>query len=356
MQAIFSSSKKNQQWLQSFAVTVGAIILSLLVSAILIAAFGYNPIEAYAALLEGAFGSSTAVANMLSKSVPLIFTGLAFMFALKGGIFNIGGEGQLYAGAMVAALISLGMDGMPKYLVIICSIGGGMLGGACVGALTGLIKAKVQVSEVIVAIMLNYIVLYFTSFLVSYPFKEEGAMTPQSNAIDEKYMLTKLIPKTQLTTAILIAVVISIVLVFFFKKTRAGFNIRAVGENGHAALASGIPMVSTAILTMAASGGLAGLAGVTEVLGKNGRFIDGFSSGYGFTGIAVAVLAKNNPVGIIFSALLFGVLEAGAMKMSYAAGISTSIINVIQGLVILFVATPNIIQFMFKKKEGVQHG
>lgn len=354
MQIKRSTSVRN--FLSGFTVTVGALILSLVVSALIMLAVGYHPLEAYTALLQGAFGSSASIANMLSKSVPLIFTGLAFSFAFKGGIFNIGGEGQLYAGAILAGLIPLAMNGMPKYLVIICTILAGALGGALVGGLTAFIKVKARVSEVIVAIMLNYIVQYFTSYLATYPFKEEGAMTAQTNAIQEKYLLTKLIPKTQLTTAILIAVVLAGVLVVFFRKTRLGYNIRAVGENGTAALASGVPMVTTAIVTMMAGGALAGLAGVTEVLGKNGRFIDGFSSGYGFTGIAVAVLAKNNPVGIIFSALLFGILEAGSMKMSYAAGISTSMTNVIQGLVVLFVASPNLIQPLLRKKGEVSHG
>lgn len=176
-------------------------------------------------------------------------------------------------------------------------------------------------------------------------------MTAQTVDIGANYMLTKLIPKTQLTTALLVAVAAAILLFFFFKKTREGYHIRAVGENKSAAQAAGIPMMTTAILTMGISGALAGLAGTTEVFGKMGRFIDGFSPGFGFTGIAVAVLANNHPMGILLSALLFGILEAGSMKMSYSAGISTSMVNVIQGLVILFVATPNIIR-LIKRKKG----
>ena len=168
------------------------------------------------------------------------------------------------------------MQGAPRFLVIFCSFCAGMLAGACVGAIIGAAKIKLQVNEVVVAIMLNYIIQYFTSYIVTYPLKQEGAMTAQTVDIGANYMLTKLIPKTQLTTALLVAVA---------------------------------------------------------------------------AGIAVAVLANNHPMGILLSALLFGILEAGSMKMSYSAGISTSMVNVIQGLVILFVATPNIIR-LIKRKKG----
>lgn len=345
-------NKKTQQMLENLGLSFMAIALAMVVAAVIMLIVGYNPLNAYAALLNGAFGSSSSFANTLSKSIPLLFTGLAFAFANKGGIFNIGGEGQLYAGAMASTIVALVMDGMPRYIVILTAVAAGILAGALVGGLIGAVKVKLQINEVIVAIMLNYIVLYFTSYLVTYPFKQEGAMTAQTVDIGSRYMFHKIIPRTQLTTTLILGIVIALLIYLFFAKTRFGYNIRAVGENRFAAQASGVPMVATAILTMAISGALSGLAGVTEVFGKTGRFIDGFSPGFGFTGIAVAVLANNHPVGVILSALLFGILEAGSMKMSYTAGISASMVNVIQGLVILFVATPNIIRYMKKRKGG----
>ena len=207
-----------------------------------------------------------------------------------------------------------------------------------------------QINEVLVAIMLNYIMRYLTSYFVHGPLKDPKANVAQTVAVNENYMLTKLVPKTQLTTALLLALVIAVLMYFFFKKTRTGFNIRAVGENRLAAQASGIAMSSTIILTMAVSGGLAALTGVTEVLGKTGKFVDGFSPGYGFTGIAVAVLGRNNPAGVLLSALLFGIMDSGAMKMSYVAGVSSNMIKVMQGLVILFVATPNLVNFLRSRK------
>ncbi|MEN6636250.1 MAG: ABC transporter permease, partial [Clostridiaceae bacterium] len=160
----------------------------------------------------------------------------------------------------------------------------------------------------------------------------------------------------QLTTALYLGLAFAVLIYVLFRSTRIGFNIRAVGENPKAAASFGINIGLTTIGVMAFSGMLAGLAGVTEVLGKYGRFIDGFSPGFGFTGIAVAVLGSNNPFGILLTSLLFGALEAGSMKMSYVANVSTNMVMVIQGLVILFVATPEIVSQFARRKGGKRNG
>ncbi len=346
---------KERRWIplvNNLVVSAAAVLLSLVLSAVIMAIVGYSPAAAFSAMLQGAFGSANSIANTLGKSVPLIFVGLACAFTNKGGIFNIGCEGQLYMGAFTAAITAIALQGMPRMAVILLSFGAGMLGGALVGGFNGLLKAKMQINEVIVAIMLNYIMKFFTSYWVNGPLQEEGSMIAQTASVGEENMLTKLIPKTQLTTALWIALAAAVIMYFFFARTRMGYNIRAVGENALAAQASGVAMSSTIVLTMAVSGAIAGLTGVTEVFGKTGKFVDGFSPGYGFTGIAVAVLGRNNPFGVVLSALLFGIMEAGSMKMSYVAGVSTSMINVMQGLVILFVATPNLVKFLNIGKGG----
>lgn len=341
-----------KQTLMDLAVSVAAIILSFGVSALIMMIAGYDPIQAFMAMFDGAFGSANSVANTLAKATPLIFVGLACAFANKGGIFNIGGEGQLYMGAFFAAVIAISLQGMPRLVVIVISILAGAVAGGLVGTLNGALKAKLNINEVIVAIMLNYVCKFLTSHFVNGPFKEEGSQTAKTVHIGEANMLTKLVPKTQLTTAFILALILVAVIYFFFEKTRAGYNIRAVGENPLAAQASGVAMSRTIIAAMGISGALAGLAGATEVFGKMGRFIDLFSPGYGFTGIAVAVLGRNNPFAVLLSALLFGVIDAGSMKMSYVAGVSTSMISVMQGLVILFVATPNLVRCLKLKKGG----
>ena len=332
-----------------------AILLSLVVASAIMLAVGYSPLNAFSALYNGAFGSVNAIANTLSKSVPLLFTGLSFAFAFKSGLFNIGGEGQLYMGALASTAVALAMGNAPRYLVLAAALIAAFIAGGLVGAFTGFVKAKLQINEVIVAIMLNYIATLLASYFLNGSLKAEG-MTPQSDQLSAHVLFQKIVPKTQLTTAFYLALVVAVIIYWFFKKTRLGYNIRAVGENRFAAQASGVAMTATTVLAMAISGGIAGLAGMTEVFGKYGRMIDGFSPGFGFTGIAVAVLGYNNPFGVILTAILFGALDAGAMKMSYVAGISTNMVMVIQGLVILFVATPNIVRALLGKKEASARG
>lgn len=341
--------------MRELIISFAAILLSLLAASVIMLAVGYNPLSAFSALYNGSFGSVNSIANTLSKAVPLLFTGLAFAFAYKSGLFNIGGEGQLYMGALASTAIALSMGSAPRYLVLIAAIAAAMVAGGLVGAFTGFVKAKLQINEVIVAIMLNYVATLFASYCLNGPLKAEG-MTPQTELLSEHVLFSKLVPRTQLTSALYLALVAAVIIYFFFRKTRAGYNIRAVGENRFAAQASGVQMTLTAVMAMAVSGGIAGLAGMTEVFGKYGRMIDGFSPGFGFTGIAVAMLAGNNPFGIILTAILFGALDAGSMKMSYVAGISTNMVMVIQGLVILFVATPNIVRALAGRKGAASRG
>lgn len=331
--------------LQDLFFSVIAIILSLLITAIIMLFSGYDPMEAAGAMLAGAFGSRNAVATTLGKAVPLMFVGLACAYSNKGGLFNIGCEGQLYIGGFAATVTALQMRGMPGTIVLPASFAVGMLAGGIAGGLNGFLKAKLNLNEVLVAIMLNYILRFFVSYCVHGPMQDPASSVAQTVAVGDDYMLRKLIPKSQLTTALFLAVILAVLFYVFFRKTRAGFHIRAVGENSGAAQASGIGMTWTVIMTMAVSGALASLTGITEVFGKTGKFVDGFSPGYGFTGIAVAVLGRNHPAGVLLSALLFGIMESGAMKMSYVAGVSTSMIKVMQGLVILFVATPELVSF-----------
>lgn len=323
-----------------------AMICSFITAGLFILFMGRSPIEAYSALFKGAFGSVSSIANTLCKSVPLMFTGLAVSFALKGGLLNVGAEGQLYIGAFSSAAVALGFPGLPGFILLPLSILSGCLGGALWGGIVGLLKAKRGVNEVIVTLMMNYIAILFTSYLVNGPFKAEG-MIPQTETIPAAASLPKLIPRTQLTVALLIAVAVVYLTYLFLGKTSWGFEVRAVGENSSAAEAGGINITGNIIMTMAISGGIAAFAGISEVLGTYGRFIDKFSPSFGFTGIAIAVLGRGNPLGTIITAILFGAMDAGSMRMNRVAGISGSMVNVIQGLVILFIAAPQIFRVLF---------
>lgn len=330
--------------------SVVAMIFSFLVAAVFILLVGESPIKAYTALFQGAFGSVSAIANTLCKSIPLMFTGLGVAFAMKAGLLNVGAEGQLYIGAFTSVWVALSFPQLPGFILLPVVILIGCLGGMVWGGVVGFLKAKRGVNEVIVTIMMNYIAILLTSYLVNGPFKAKG-MVPQTDTVPAGAVLPKLIPRTQLTVAIIIAVIVVFLVYLFLNKTSIGYEIRAVGENSTAAEAGGINITKNIILTMAISGGIASLAGITEVLGKYGRFIDNFSPSYGFTGIAIAVLGRGNPVGTILTAILFGAMDAGSMRMNRVAGISGSMVNVIQGLVILFIATPQIFRLILSRKK-----
>ncbi|MFI3249811.1 MAG: ABC transporter permease [Eubacteriales bacterium] len=344
--------KQSKPMVLNLLLSLAAIGLSLVVAGIIMKLVGYDPFNAYYVLFDSAFGSTTSIANTLSKTVPLLLAGLSVSFAYKCGLFNIGGEGQLYMGAFTSTVVALALGELPSYFMIPLLITVAFIAGGAVGAFTGFLKAKLGLNEVIVAIMLNYIITFFVSYFLNGSMMPETSMTPQSELVPTTALFSAIVEKTQLTTALYLALAIAVILHFFFTKTRAGFNIRAVGENPLAAQASGVNMTMATVLAMGVSGGIAGLVGMTEVFGKYKRMIDGFSPGFGFTGIAVAVLANSNPFGVILTSLLFGALDAGAMKMSYVAGVSTNMVLVIQGLVVLFVATPNIVRTLFRIKEA----
>ncbi len=338
--------------LYDIGISVLSIVLALLIGGIIIYFIGESPLKAYLVLYQGAFGSVTSLANTLSKTVPLIFTGLAVAFAFQCGLFNIGAEGQLYIGAFFSTIIAIKLGGLPAVILLPVVIIGGMLAGMVWGGIPGLLKANFGTHEVIVTVMLNYVAIFFTSYMVNYPFKAEGWVA-QTEVIPEAAVLQKLIPRTHLTSGIFIALGMALLVYFFLWKTTPGYEIRAVGENPNAAESGGISITKNITLAMALSGGLASLAGIVQVLGIYQRFIDNFSPGYGFTGIAVAVLGRNHPIGVILTALLFGALNSGALRMDRMTNISADLVGVIQGLVILFVAAPEIINNLLPGKEGI---
>ena len=293
--------------------------------------------------------ANEAVANTVSKSIPLAFTGLAVALGSRCGMLNIGAEGQLHAGAMAATLTGLTLSFLPAPILLVVSIAAGIAAGMLVGSVPGIFKAKFQTNEVIVAIMLNYVCTLFTSWLVNGPFKVPGS-TAQTEMLPENIWFARLLPKTQLTWALFLLLATAVLMYIFLWKTSVGYQLRAVGANASAAKTAGIPVNFYLIMAMTLSGGIAALAGVTEIFGKYHRFIEGFSPSFGFTGIAVAILGKNHPAGVLLTSLLFGVLEMGSLRMSRETAVSTNMVTVIQSLVILFVAAPELIRWSRKRR------
>ena len=342
---------KKWEQMSELKKSLAAIGIAILVGALFILLSGESPIEAYGALLKGALGSPKSIANTISKSIPLAFTGLAVALGSRCGMLNIGAEGQLHAGAMAAVLTALSLSAFPAPIVLIVSIIAGILAGMIVGGIPGFFKARLNTNEVIVAIMLNYICTLFTSWLVNGPVKSDGS-TAQTEVLPEGVWLGRLIPQTQLTTALFILIAVAILMYIFLWKTSVGYQLRAVAANQSAAGTAGIRVKTYMIMAMVLSGGLAALAGITEVFGKYHRFIEGFSPSFGFTGIAVAILGRNHPAGVLLTALLFGIMDMGALRMSRVTDVSTNMVTVVQSLVILLVAAPELIKWNKKRKRG----
>lgn len=300
---------------------------------------GYSPTKAYTALWESAFGSRSYFADTLIKTTPLLLTGLGVAFAFRASVFNIGAEGQLHIGALIVAWLGVALDGLPMAVLLPLVLLLGALGGGVFAAFAGWLKARLGVSEVITTIMLNYIAIRLVGFCVHGPLKEQVGRFPQSDRIVEAARMPIVLPGTRLHLGFVIAVVLAVCLYYVLFRTPFGYEVRAVGLNPTAAKAQGINITTRIVMTMFLSGTLAGLAGAVEMSAVSQRLYEQFSPGYGYDAIAVSLVAKNNPAGVIFSAFLFGILRTGSNMMQRAANVSAVFVYVFQALVVFFVAT-----------------
>lgn len=341
----------QKESLMDIFISIIAVIAALLVGAVIVYAAGSSPYEAYKALFEGAFGSTYDFAQTLTRATPLIFTGLTVAFAFRCGLFNIGGEGQLYMGAITAAVVGVNFAWLPWFLHIPLALGAGALAGGAWSLVPSVLKARVGAHEVITTIMMNYIGVLLCSYLANYPLKAEGWIA-QTDFVAPSAQLPRLVPSTQLSAALIVALLCVGITYYILYKTTLGYEIRAVGLNPTAAEYGGISVQKSIIISMFISGMLAGLGGTGEVLGLHKRFIFGFSPGYGFDGIAVAVLGRNHPVGVVLGALLFGALRNGGMVMKQMTNVPTDLVVVIQGIVILFVAAPEMFRIFRRIRKG----
>jgi general nucleoside transport system permease protein len=416
----------NQLWL-SIRVPLAAVLLALLVGAVILWVSGVNPLGAYAALFEGAFGRQIYLQRTLEKATPLIFSGLSVAFAFKAGLFNIGAQGQLLLGALTSAIIGFTITGLPALIHIPLALLGGALVGAIFGAIPGALKTFTGAHEVITTIMLNYIAINITDYLADGPLKDPSpsnvvARTPSiadsavistpeialtfgviialivmlltsilvfllfkhikfkvknkillifirfsfvlMAGLGAAFLVKVIAPKfyTQplrflsysaipLPIGFLIALVVAVIVWFILIRTTIGFEIRTVGLNQHAAKYAGIKVRLLIILAMVISGFLAGLGGSIETQGIVGRFQPGFNTGLGFDGITIALLGRNNPLGVIPAALLVGSMKAGSNVMQFQAGVASQIIDVIQALMLFFVAADMIVRWVIRAKS-----
>ena len=285
-----------------------ALVLSLIVAGIVMLIAGYSPIEGYSAMFTGAFGNVSNLAQTLGTATPLIFAGLAMAFAARGGMFNIGIEGQIIAGAFPAALVGAYVQGLPWFLHIPLCFLAGMIGGGVWAAIAGFLKNKLRVSEVILTIMLNYVAQYLAEYLANYQFKAEG-MLVRTETILPSAALTPLVPYTRLTGGIFVALAFAVLMWWFLSRTTAGYQIRAISANPYAAEAGGINIARMNLLTMFLSGALAGMGGFVYALTTANCTSNGDVAGFGFLALAVMIFGNWKPLNIAGGALLFGLFK-----------------------------------------------
>jgi ABC-type uncharacterized transport system permease subunit len=336
---------------------IAAIVLALFISMLLLLAAGYNPARAYTVMWQGAFGDLRAISEVLIKATPLILIGSGLAVAFRCSIWNIGAEGQFYAGAVGATIMGIFITSLPSYLMIPLVLLVGMLLGALWGMLAGYLRVRFNASEIVTTIMLNYIAIIGTGYLVTGPMIDPaGGKYPQTARIVEAAILPRFLPPTRLHIGFIIALIVAVLLYLLIFKTSIGYAIRAVGINPEAARYAGIHVERHILLAMAISGGAAGLAGAIEVTGISFRLYQQISPGYGFEGIAVALLANNHPLGIILSGILFGALRSGAEVMQISAKVPSVLVFVIQGLVILCVVAFGLYRMQFRWKPHPEQG
>ncbi|HZJ99277.1 MAG TPA: ABC transporter permease [Tissierellaceae bacterium] len=349
------NSNLNRSKILSFAVPVVAVLLALTLGSVLLVFIKVNPLLAYKYLIFGNFSNIYNVAEVFVKATPIILTGLAFTFAFKTGLFNIGGEGQMFAGAIAAVYVGLKTGHMaPAVTITLCFLGA-MAAGAVWGIIPGILKAKFGSSEIIVTIMFNYVALYLVSYVVDGPLRESIGFYPQTDLIGENAFLPYFIKDTRLHIGFIIAVILAIIVYIILKKTPFGYKLRAVGHNPDSAEYAGINIKRSIIISLAISGALAGVAGFTEINGIHHRLLDNFSRNVGFDGIAAALLGGAQPIGVIVSSILLGMLQTGANAMQRGVGVPANIVSIIQALIIIFVLAGNMlkpkIEIMMKRKE-----
>jgi simple sugar transport system permease protein len=319
-----------------------AVLAALVIGAILLWLLGEPPLEAYGILVQGAWGSVAGVAQTLTKATPLLLVALGICIAFRGGVINIGGEGQIIVGALAATAIALSMPDLSGWLLLPITLITGAVAGGLWGGVPGVLKAWLNVNEILSTVMMNQIALQLMNFLLRGPMLDPeqvaaGTNIPQSAALPEQAWLMRLVPRSQLHAGLILAIILAVVVYFLLWRTTVGYRIRAVGLNPSAARYAGIPVRSYLALSMILSGAFAGLAGAVEISGVHHRMLEGMSGGYGFSGIVAALFGKLHPLGAIPASFLFGSLLVGADRMQRAIQVPNAMIIALQGLVVLFV-------------------
>jgi ABC-type uncharacterized transport system permease subunit len=323
------------------------VAVALLLGAVMILLLGAKPVAAFSAIIRGAFGSTFGLTQTLVKATPLLLVGAGICIAFRANVINIGGEGQIIAGALAAVWFSLRFPAAPGWLLIPSTLIVGFLAGAFWGFIPGILKARLRVNEILSTIMMNAIAQQLMNYLLQGPLMDpegiaHGTFLAESAQLPHQVWLPRLVPRTLLHAGVIVAVLMALLVYLFLWRTTVGYDIRAVGLNPDAARYSGIPVPRYEALSLTLAGGLAGLAGAIEVMGVQHRLMAGLTSGYGFTGIVAALLGGLHPLGLIPASVLFGALLVGADTMQRAVQVPSSLVMALLGLIVLFVSSASI--------------
>ena len=327
-----------------------AVAAALVIGAIMLILLGANPIEGYAALLKGAFGNKNALADTIVKATPLLLVGLGICISFRGGVLNIGGEGQMILGALSATAFGLSFPQAPGWMIIPSALIVGTLGGAVWGAIPGYLKARFNVNEILSTIMMNVIAVQLMNLLLRGLLIDNNqlnaAKIPQTARLARSFDLPRLVP-TRLHLGAAIAVGLAVLVYILLWRTSLGYRIRAVGLNPSASRYAGIPINRTIVISLMLSGSLCGLAGATQVYGLNHRMVtDGTAAGFtgsaGFNGIVTALFGQLHPIGTIPASFFFGALLVGANKMQRVTQVPAALITTLNGLIVVFVVSSEI--------------
>jgi general nucleoside transport system permease protein len=326
----------DRRRLATVGAPVGAVVLGLLVGAALVVAAGGNPFSAYNALLDGAFGNELAFGEVLAQATPLVIIGLGLALAFRAGVWNIGAEGQLFVGALVGGAVAIELPGSSGPVLIVAALAAGAVAGAIWAWPVGVARARWGVNEVITSLLLNYVGILLFSWAVRRPLRDPAAVQGLSGKEIPHAALLPDVPGVSVHIGALIALALVPIVAYVMIRTPFGFRLRMLGAGTEAARVAGVPAGRVAVRLMLISGGLAGLAGIVQVLGVSLRLDPNLSSGTGFTAIVVALIGRRSAVGVLLAALLIAVLQAGGQAMSVTEDLPYAIVLAMEGVFVVF--------------------
>lgn len=338
MNRIVDSVRKNKTYLLSLVLS---IFVALIIGGILMMITGFNPLEGYGAMLKGAFGSARVFGNTLTKMITLCLTGLAMTVAAKAGLFNVGGEGQLFLGGLAATMVGVYLEGVLPIIAVPLAFLSAAAAGGIYALIPALLKVKLKVSEVITTIMLNSVAIYVCTYLVnsSGPLAtDDHGVLGGSEAVPAAFMFGRLIPKSNLSTALIYSAAIAFICWYIMQKTAIGLEMKVTGENERFSFFAGLPKEKIMIWSMVFSGIICGLVGMFEVYGYQNRFQDSISNEFYYDGMLVAMIMNYSPVGIIIMSFFFAIIDIGAKAMEFSTGVSGEISDIIFAVIIFLMA------------------